>query len=369
LWKGAEVHFNPEIAGGSGLSGARGMAGSSNGETFRVGDPSPTFYTGRLYLKQTFPLNRKGENNVEAIEHDENQLAGYQPKRFVEVLIGKTSMADLMDNNAYANSARDQFMNWALMNNGAWDFAANTRGYTYLLSTKVQLDKMFYTATAAMLPHDVNGPDMNSDITEALSGTVEAGRRISINKRPGTVRLLAYLNTANMGSYQDAIALSNLTGQAPDLRAVEKFGNIKYGFGLNMEQELSDMLGIFLRAGWNDGKTENWCFSEIDQTLTVGLSANGSRWKRPDDNLGLAVAVNGISEDHRQYLALGGKGFMIGDGALNYARETIAELYYNFRPLKKGIWFTGDYQFCLNPGYNADRGPVNIFSIRVHAEL
>ena len=155
----------------------------------------------------------------------------------------------------------------------------------------------------------------------------------------------------------------------PYLRATQTAGRQKYGFGFNMQQELSDMFGAFVRLGWNDGKTETWSFTEIDQTATIGLSANGHKWKRPQDNFGVALIANGISEDHRNFRAKGGYCFMLGDGKLNYANEFISEVYYSFKPLKKDLWFTADYQFCMNPGYNADRGPVHIFALRAHVQF
>ncbi len=372
LWRGAQVYVNPELAGGSGLSGALGMGGSSNGETFRVGNPSPTLYLGRAYLQQTFALRNKAarlkaELNSEQVESDQNQLAGYEPKNYLRVRVGKLSMGDMFDNNDYSNSPRTQFMNWALMNNGAWDYAANTRGYTGAFVTELKLGKMDYKAGIAMLPKTANGPDLNTDIGEAYSLNAEISREITIGKRPGAVRLLGYYNSANMGNYEAAVTLKH--NGITDVTTTRSFGNDKYGFGLNINQELSNTFGLFARVGWNDGKNETWCFTEIDRTLSVGLSANGTAWHRPNDNLGIAVAANGLSKEHRDYLYYGGKGFIVGDGKLNYAPEAITEVYYSFKPVKQGIWLTGDYQFCLHPGYAMDRGPVHIFSLRVHVEL
>lgn len=369
LWKGAQVYINPELAGGSGLSGALGMGGSSNGETFRVGNPAPTLYLARAYFRQTFTLRNKqarkhGILNREAVESDQNQLAGYEAKNYLRIYAGKLSLGDLFDNNEYCNSPRTQFMNWALMNNGAWDYAANTRGYTYNFTTELQLGKMNYKAGIATLPLVANGPKMNTDLSEAMAANAEVCRSISIHKRPGNVRLLGYYNTTNMGNYDLAAHLTK-----PNIDATASFGRSKYGFGLNIDQALSNTFGAFMRIGWNDGKNETWCFTEIDQTLSIGISANGHRWKRRNDNCGLAFVVNGLSKDHQLYLANGGFGFILGDSKLSYAPEFISEVYYSYKPMKAGIWFSGDYQFCLNPGYNTDRGPVSIFSLRAHVEL
>jgi high affinity Mn2+ porin len=369
LWKGAELYVNPELAGGSGLSGALGMAGSSNGETFRVGNPAPTLYLARAYYKQTFSLRNKharkiGVVNAEAVESGQDQLAGYDPKEYLRFYVGKLCLGDLFDNNEYSNTPRMQFMNWSLMNNGAWDYAANTRGYTLSFVTELQLGKMNYKVGAAALPKVANGPDLNTDFSEAISLNAEISRVIKIHKRNGNIRLLGYYNRTTLGSYAVATYMPK-----PDIDATQAPGRTKLGFGLNMDQELSNTFGLFARIGWNDGKNETWCFTEIDQTASVGLSANGAKWKRPNDNCGVAIVVNGISKDHRDYLASGGSGFMLGDGKLNYAPEAVGEIYYNFKPIKSGIWLSGDYQYCMNPGYNADRGPVSIFSVRVHVEL
>ncbi|MBS1774402.1 MAG: carbohydrate porin [Bacteroidetes bacterium] len=373
LWKGAEVYVNPELAGGSGLSSALGMAGSSNGETFRVGNPAPTLYLARGYLQQTFALRNKharkiGVLNREQVESDANQLAGYQPKNYLRFYVGKLCLGDLYDNNEYGNSPRTQFLNWSLVNNGAWDYAANVRGYTYNFTTELRLGKMNYKASIATLPTVANGAKLNTDISQAYSINAQISRTITIHKRPGNIRLLGYFNNANMGTYSLASAMTTPT-TVPDITKTEVFGNTKYGFGLNFDQQLSNTFGVFSRIGWNDGKHETWCFTEIDQTASIGLSANGHKWKRPNDNCGLAFVANGLSKDHQTYLALGGEGFILGDGKLSYAPEFIGEFYYSFKPLKQGFWFTADYQYCMNPGCNTDRGPVSIFSFRAHVEL
>jgi len=364
LWKGAEVYINPEIAGGSGLSGAFGLAASTNGETFRVGDPSPTLYLGRGYLKQTIAIGKDSTR----IEEHADQLGHKEPVSYLRFMVGKYSLGDIFDLNTYANSPRMQFMNWGLMNNAAWDYAANTRGYTYAFSAMLKLKDMSYAASLSMLPVIANGQDLNSNLGEEYGINAEVDRTYKIKGQPGTIRLLGYYNNAHMGNYKDAI--QNAAGvSTPDLIATRQYGRSKTGIGLNAEQQVSSTTGLFLRAGWNDGQNETWCFTEADQTISAGVNINGVNWKRADDNIGLGIVVNGLSQNHRNYLADGGLGFQLGDGKLNYANETAAELYYSFKPLSSGIWLTGDYQYILNPGYNSDRGPVNVFSLRVHVEL
>ncbi|MBS1586137.1 MAG: carbohydrate porin [Bacteroidetes bacterium] len=364
LWKGAEVYVNPELAGGSGLSGALGMAGSSNGETFRVGNPAPTLYLARGLLKQTFALGR----GKECPGDDANQLAGLQPKDYLRFYLGKYSIGDLFDNNEYSNSPREQFLNWSLMNNGAWDYAANVRGYTYAFTAELQMRSMNYKVAVATLPTTANGSELNTDITQAMAINAEVSREFHIRNKPGHIRLLGFYNKANMGNYVLSTG-SAAVSDTPDVTATRVYSRTKTGFGINLDQQLNSLLGIFARIGWNDGKNETWCFTEIDQTASLGLNFDGHKWKRDEDNGGIAIVVNGLSKDHRNYLAAGGNGFILGDGKLNYAPEAIGELYYSFKPLKTGIWLTGDYQFCLNPGCNSDRGPVHIFSVRLHVAI
>jgi len=365
LWKGAQVYINPEIAGGSALSGAFGMAASTNGETFRVGDPAPTLYLARGYVQQTFNLG----NTYDTVQDGANQLGGHEPKRYLRLVGGKFSLGDFFDNNAYSGSPRTQFMNWALMSNAAWDYAANLRGYTAGGVAILQWDKMTYKLAVVTEPTMANGANLNDDfgVARGINGQVE--RQMVVHKRAGHMRLLAYHNQANMGIYKEAILHASQTGGVPVIVADDKIGRTKTGLGLNIDQQLTDNLGAFMRAGWNDGKTESWAFTEADRTLSLGISLAGGKWKRKDDVLGAALVLNGLSGDHRNYLAAGGMGFQLGDGNLNYGYETVTEVYYSCKPIDNGLWFSADYQFALNPGYNKDRGPVNVFSLRVHVEL
>lgn len=364
LWKGAELYINPEIAGGSGLSGAYGMAASTNGETFRVGDPSPTLYLARGYLKQTIALNKK----TIPVDDAYNQLQTAYTTRNLSFYLGKFGLSDLFDNNVYATGPRTSFLNWCLMSNGAWDYAANLRGYTISFTTALQWDNMTYKAALATMPVVANGPDLNTDLSQEYSLNAEVSRSYKISKKDGHIRLLGYYNNGDMGNYNTAIA-NTLPGDVPNVVSTRQYFRDKYGFGLNFDQQLSATLGVFARASWNDGQNETWCFTEADQSVSAGISVNGAEWKRKDDNFGIAVVVNGLSKAHERYLANGGLGFQLGDGAINYANETVAECYYSYKPVATGIWLSLDYQFALNPGYNMDRGPVNVFSFRAHVEL
>ncbi len=363
LWKGASLVFNPEIAGGSGLSGALGIAAATNGETFRIGDPAPQIYLARLFFKQIFALT--AEKSYQA--SDFNKLGGYLPNKYLSLTIGKIGVADYFDDNRYSHNPRTQFMSWALMDNGAWDYPANTRGYIPSLILEYITPKDEIRYGLSMVALSANGNEINWNLFKARSQSLEYTHRFELNSHKGAIRLLGFYTSANMGNYRQSIALNP---QNPSIIDTRKYGNTKLGFGLNIDQELSPVLGFFFRAGWNDGKNETWAFTEIDRTVSAGLSLSGVRWKRKNDNLGFALVSCGLSAPHQDYLAAGGKGFILGDGNLNYAWEKLTEIYYSAELVKNHVYFSGAYQFVLDPGYNKDRkGPINVFSIRLHARI
>lgn len=356
LWSGAEFIFNPEIAGGEGLSDVRGIGGYPNGEIPRVANAAPIPYFARVYLRQTFGLGGEQED----IKAEENVIVGKRDINRITLTLGKLAANDIFDDNKYSHDPRNQFMNWSIMNNGAWDYPANTRGYTY--GGTVEYNEKNWAIRYGVWgePAVANGADIDPKFTQAYGQVVELEQRYEINCRPGAIRWMAYVNRANMGNYREAVALQPVD---PDITQTRRYSR-KYGFGINIEQEIADDIGFFLRAGWNDGQNETWAFTEIDSTLSWGLSINGKRWCRPRDEFGAAGVINGISSAHRDYLGAGGLGFILGDGQLNYGPEAIAELYYKCG-LSENAFISGDYQFVVNPGYNRDRGPVNVFSVRV----
>ena len=358
LWQGASVVFNPEVAAGSGLSGSFGVGASTNGETYRIDNPAPTFELARLYFRQLISL----KENTTYQSGDVNRLGGKLPTNYFSFTIGKICVADFFDNNTYSHDPRTQFMSWALMNNGAWDFPANTRGYTPSLVLEFVTPKNELRYGFSLVPTSPNGMLMNWNINEAGSNTLEYTRNYSLSGRKGALRLVLFYTIANMGNYNESLTLNPAS---PDLFATEKKGNTKYGFGVNTEQAINDCMGAFLRASWNDGRNETWAFTEIDRSVSMGITSNGSHWNRPNDHLGMAFVTSGLSEPHRRYLQAGGKGFELGDGNLSYAWENLAEIYYSME-LIKSLYISGSYQFILNPGYNTDRGPVNVFSVRAH---
>ena len=366
LWRGGALFFNPEVSGGSGLSAASGVAGALNGETFRVGSTEPALYLARLFLQQRWALGPGTATD----QDDLNQLAGPRPSRYLGLTAGKISIADYFDQNAYSHNPRTQFMNWSLMSTGAWDYPANTRGYTLgALAEYVTPDFALRVATT-LVPTYANGPVLDYRYAKAHSETIELTKAYKVSGRPGTLRLLGYRTVAPMGTYRTAIRLAEGTGDEPDIVAVRRDGHTKLGFGLNAEQELAKNVGLFARISYNDGKNETWAFTEIDQNASLGVVSTGARWQRPDDRLGAAVVVNGISPEHRAYLAAGGRGFILGDGNLTYGLERIGEVYYSVALPKYHAAISPDYQFVVNPGYNRDRpGPVHVVALRLHIEF
>jgi len=359
LWPGAEVYVNPELAAGSGFSHTLGVAGFPNGEIYRVDTPSPKVFLARLFVRQTIGLG--GER--ERVESDQNQLAGTYDQRRLTLTLGKISLTDLFDDNTYSHDARTQFLNWALMDNGAWDYAADTRGYTWGVALEYRQAQWALRIASVMVPKRANEMSFDHDLLRARGDNAEFEYHYAVHDHPGAVRLSAYANHAHMGSYRETI---DTPAFGMDIAQSRQY-RVKYGLGLNLEQSLSRDVGVFLRLGWNDGRTETWAFTEIDRTASLGISVKGAYWTRPEDTVGLAAVINGLSTDHADYLKAGGLGFIIGDGRLSYAPEEILETYYLWKPAS-WIGVTADGQFIDHPAYNKDRGPVYVAGIRLHAE-
>jgi high affinity Mn2+ porin len=362
LWKNAEAYINPELCGGNGLSNVTGVAGFPNGETFRIGNPTPQLTIARVYIVQRFNLS----DTSTMVEDDENQLAGSRPESYINIIAGKISMIDYFDKNRYSDDPRTKFLNWALMTNGAWDYPANTHGYTWGIVAELVEHQWALRASTAMVPTEANQSTMDMNLSRAHSETIEIEHDYSLGPRQGIIRLLGFHTMARMGNYDQALELP--PGEI-DIAATRGYGRSKYGVGLNIEQELGDYFGMMFRAGWNDGHNETWMFTEIDQAVSAAIVYDGKAWNRAGDNLGVAVLANGISAEHRAYLKAGGYGFLIGDGNLNYAPESIAEAFYSFSLPAYHLQLSPDYQFVLNPAYNKDRGPVHVVAIRIHSEF
>jgi len=358
LWSGAGLYFDPEVSAGAGFSNVTGIAGFPNGEIYRVGVTRATLVVARAYLQQTFGFG----DETEALENGPNRLPGLVPARRLVLTCGKFSLTDFLDDNRFSHDPREQFLNWALLGNGAWDYAADTRGYTWGVATEYRQPGWAFRAAAVMVPTEANGFQLDTRIADAHSFNLEGERRYRLFGRPGASRLIFYRNVARMGSYREAIEESPV---APDVTATREYGRDKNGVGLNVEQEVADGAGVFLRLGWNDGRNETWAFTEIDRAAALGTSWSGAAWGRKADRFAGALIVNGLSPDHRDYLAAGGYGFIIGDGKLRYGLETILEAYYSFA-LPHGLSLTADYQHVVRPAYNRDRGPVDVFGLRAH---
>lgn len=365
LNKNTEFYFNPEIAGGSGLSRAVGIAGFTNGETFRVGSPEPKIYMARAYIKHFIPLSKDTEEFAEG----KNQVAGSKPSSYLFITAGKFCLADFFDNNKYSHDPRTQFMNWSLMSNGAWDYAADVRGYT--LGFVIELAKPTWAVrfSSSLVPDEANGRNLDFDIANASAETVEFEKKYTSGGQSGILRLLAFHKRANMGNFNQAINESIIQNREANVISTREIGRKKVGIGINWEHTFNKNVGFFAKASWNDGSNETWAFTQIDHSISAGAVLNGNLWKRINDHAGLAFVTNGISNAHRTYLSLGGRGFMIGDGKINYTPEIISELYYSFQIKGNMIWISPNYQFVVNPAYNRDRGPVHVFSLRAHIAL
>ena len=369
LTRGTEVFADLEDATGDGIGNADGLAGYTNLDAVRLVQGvalSKAPYLARLMVRQIIPLSK----NRVSTGRDELHLATSLPARRVEFRLGKFDLADFFDTNTWGSDSHLQFMNWTVDNNGAYDYAANTRGYTD--GAMVEYDDRGWSArfAEALMPKTANGIHLDADVARARAENLEfdlQGSRIA--HRPGTVRLLGYLNHADMGNYEQAIAefLDHQTA-TPDIIATRRQGRHRYGFGLNFEQSVRSGVGAFGRLGWSDGRNESYCYTEDDRTLEVGGFAMGREWKRPADRAGAAFVMNGIVAAHQRYLALGGLGFLLGDGALTYGHEKIAESFYTAH-LWRGFYASYDFQHINNPGYNQARGPVAVSSFRFHTEF
>ena len=359
LWDGGEFYFNPELGQGFGLNGTLGLAGFSNGEAQKAGVEFPKIRPQRYFFKQTFGLGGEQED----VPDGPNQVAGKRDIDRVSVTVGRFAVGDFFDGNAYAKDPRADFMNWAMWSSAAYDFPADLPGFTR--GGVVELNRKDWAFRAGFF--QVPAAPNSDVLTFQTGGTVtELEERYMIGGQPGKLRLGAFANRGNTGIYRDALALSATT-PALDINTAlisTRRDNLKYGFYANAEQQLATDIGAFARLSWNDGQTEILSFTDIDRSASGGLSIKGTFWGRASDTVGLGGAINGLSAAHRDFLAAGGTGLLIGDGRLSYRTEQILESYYAY-VLNKSFTVTADYQFIANPAYNADRGPVSIFSGRV----
>lgn len=379
LYLGYQLHPNTryntdlildfENAGGRGISQALGLAGATNVDVVRNPTLGATPYLARGQIHQIIGITG------EMIGQDRNPffLAALVPARRFEIRIGKMSLPDVLDANSVGSDSHLQFANWTIVNNGAWDYAADTRGFT--VAGELEYDARTWSAryVFAAMPAVANGLDLDWAFSRAHGQNWEfelrKGLAASLLRRPGAVRVLSFVNNAHMGNYRRSVQqfISGSIG-APDITKTERFGAVKYGFGLNTEQEVTDSFRLFARFGWNDDRNESWAYTEVGQTVSFGGDYKGTAWSRQYDKVGVAMVSNAIKRDHQNYLHYGGQGFLLGDGGLNYGRENIIEWYYNAH-LWRGLYASGGGSFIAHPGYNRDRGPLYVPSIRMHVDF
>jgi high affinity Mn2+ porin len=360
LWEGGEVYYNPELLQGFGLNDTVGAAGFPNGEAQKSNFPYPHYNTSRLFLRQTFGFG--GEQ--EELASGPGQLSGKVDVSRLTVQAGKFAVLDVFDGNSYAKDTRKDFMNWSMWAPGAFDYSADKVGLTYGATAELNQKQWALRSGYFLMQSVSNANSFDTKVFERGTYALELETRFSLFSQPGKLRTIAWLNSAFSGSYRET-----LNNPAFNLDIAQtRTGRIKYGYVVSLEQALTDEVGVFGRWSWNDGKTEIMAFTDIDASLSLGASIKGTRWGRPDDVVGIGGAINALSRDHRDFIAAGGLGVLIGDGQLNYRRERILESYYAFA-LNKQLTLTGDYQLITNPAYNADRGPVHVFSGRLHGEF
>jgi len=361
-----EFLLDMQETGGHGIAEALGLAGFTNLDVVRNPTLSKVPYVARAMWHQIIPLS--GEKSD--AERTPLSLFTQLPVRRLEIRFGKFSLVDFFDLNIYGTDSNFQFMNWTLDNNGAYDYAADTRGYTYAAMLEYDDRRWAVRFAEALMPKVANGINLDADLGRARAENVEFELHHSfLPHREAVVRLLGYANHGNMGVYRVAIAnFLAVNTPKPEITAHPLQTTTKYGFGVNLEQPLTDWLGLFARWGWNEGQHESYAYTEVDETEQVGAGALGTKWKRKLDRAGLAFISNGISRDHQQYLALGGLGFLLGDGNLNYGRENILEAYYTLH-VWRGFFTSLDVQHIHDPGYNRDRGPVFAPALRLHVEF
>jgi high affinity Mn2+ porin len=372
LWSGAEMHFDVLTWQGFGLGGTLGIDDFSNGEAYKIGTGPPRANIARCFIRQTIGLG----GGHAFVSGDPLTLAGEQDRSRLTFTIGRFSSKDLFDNNRYANDPRTQFMNWALMANAAWDYPSDSLGYTTGIAVELSHPKWALRYGFFQLPNQRNGFTAESQYLmwpgDGSAGdgqfwqdwgmVVEHERRFTINDHPGAIRLLGYLNQGPFGNYQAALYVPDA-----NISLTQASGRHTYGFGLNLEQEITKNIGVFSRLGWNNGQNEAWMFTDVNHTGSLGIVVKGEAWNRPDDTVGLAGVISGISNSNQLYLGAGGLGILDGDGALNYAEEKVLEAYYDGK-IAKHLRGALDYQFVADPAFNSARGPVSVFGIRLHFE-
>ena len=360
---GLEGYLDVEMIRGSGVNHATGLAGVTNGDVVRQGsvDLGNGPYVARAFVRRVFGASADRDTLAAAPD----QIPSIVARRRLEVDAGKLAASDVFDLNRYANSTRWQFMNWGLFQNSGWDYPADTRGYTNGVAVSWIAPRFAARIGSFQMPTAANGNHFDPDLRDARGDVAEVTVTMPVTET--IVRPLVFMNHARMGDYAEALAVARRTGGVPNIVATDARGRRKYGYGLNVEQPLADSgeTGAFARLGWNDGATESFVFTEVDRHASAGLQVDGVHWGRAADRVGAALLVHGLADAHRDYLAGGGSGFLLGDGALTYGREQIIEAYYR-AAVGDFTQLSADVQRIRNPGYNRDRGPATVLGLRVN---
>jgi high affinity Mn2+ porin len=369
LWQGAQFWINPEIDQGFGLANTHGVAGFTSAEAYKEGAAYPYARVQRAFIRQTIDLG----GNSEKVDADINQFAGAQTANRLVFTLGRFAIQDIFDTNIYANNAKVDFLNWSLVNAGTFDYASDAWGFTY--GAAAEWYRGDWTVRGGLFDLTVTPAGGNSPAGGNLDPTFgqfqmvgEIERRYQLWGQPGAVKLTGFLSRGRAGQFADAIALAALTGTPADINAVRRYTS-RPGVSVNLQQQVTETLGVFARAGWADGNVEPWDVTDIDRTISAGASIKGKQWGRPDDTMGIAGVVNNISGVHQAFFNAGGLGILIGDGMLPHpGLEQIIEAYYSYA-VTPSLKLSLDYQFVANPAYNTDRGPASVVTVRFHAQF
>lgn len=363
LWHGASVFLDPELIQGVAFSDSQGLGGLANGELAKAAVANPTLYRARLFLRQEIALGEERES----VESGFHQLAGQQSKRRIVITAGNLSVLDVFNSLEYAHDPRSEFINTAFTSHASFDFPADARGYTWGAAIEYIDGDWSVRLGRFMQPLEPNGLQLDTRIFEHYGDMLELEHGYTVFENAGKVRLLLWRNHAHMGAFSDALRLADQTGGPPDVGQVRR-EHAKLGAGVSLEQKVGESLGLYARADWADDKTESYAFTEVGRSASVGAILKGNYWHRGKDSLGFAMALNGLSERHQAYLARGGLGGFLGDGALRYGPEQVCELFYSFA-LERHLFISPDFQYIRHPGYNRDRGPARFYGVRVHAQF
>lgn len=364
ITKNLQAYLDIEMFRDNGISHGLGLGGYVNGDLIRAGPANlgQGPYLARLFLRYLIPLS---EERNEPAEPAMDQLPSRDPSSRIEIKFGRFALTDDIDLNRYANNPRIQFLNYAFLYNPAWDYPSDTRGYSQGIT--ISLVKPTWRLTFGSFQINTIANGMNLDWRIGKTGGYNLELALKPNKFGTVIRLLGYYNQGNMGRYRDALNIARADSTTPDVIVLDEKIHRKYGFGINLEQPLADNgeTGLFARAGWSDGHTSTWSYTEADRHLSVGAQVSAVHWRRAEDRFGIAYAIQGLATLHKRYLAAGGLGLLLGDGKLNYGPEQILELYYRIQ-LGRYVQISPDFQYIWNPGYNHDRGPSQVYGLRLH---